>query len=161
VNKCGCETRNYTENPGTLPQTLSIMIRRLAFLALVLISLPLAANASIEASGIVTRVIDGDTIDVQGFGLVSLADVKCPEMGTIEGVHAREYALENLLDVQVFLDKDDMAATNADGSTPCLVYLPGSDGKPNLNKNFNKMAVMTGHAVIRNNTRSEFNPAQW
>jgi endonuclease YncB( thermonuclease family) len=137
------------------------MILRLAFLALVLISLPLAANASIEASGIVTRVIDGDTIDVQGFGLVSLADVKCPEMGTIEGVHAREYALENLLDVQVFLDKDDMAATNADGSIPCLVYLPGPDGEPNLNKNFNKMTVMAGHAVIRNNTRSEFDPAQW
>ena len=98
---------------------------------------------------------------MQGFGLVSLADVKSPEMGTIEGVHAREYALENLLDVQVFLDKDDMAATNADGSIPCLVYLPGSDGKPNLNKIFNKMTVMAGHAVIRNNTRSEFDPAQW
>ena len=137
------------------------MIQRFAFLALVLISLPLAANASIEASGIVTRVIDGDTIDVQGFGLVSLADVKCPEMGTTEGVHAREYALENLLDVQVFLDKDDTAATNADGSIPCLVYLLGSDGKPNLNKNFNKMTVMAGHAVIKKNTGTEFDPAQW
>ena len=81
MNKCGCETRNYTENPGTLPQTLPIIIQRLAFLALVLISVPLAANASIEASGIVTRVIDGDTIEVQGFGQVSLADVKCPGWG--------------------------------------------------------------------------------
>lgn len=140
---------------------MEIMIFRSIFLALLLISAPLAANASIEASGIVTRVIDGDTIEVQGFGQVSLADVKCPEMGTIEGVHAREYALENLLDVQVFLDKDDIAATNADGSIPCLVYLPGSDGKPNLNKIFNKMTVMAGHSVIRNNTRSEFDPAQW
>jgi hypothetical protein len=35
--------------------------------------------------------------------------------------------------VQVLLDKDDTAATNADGSIPCLAYLPGSDGKPNLN----------------------------
>ena len=137
------------------------MILRSIFLALLLISAPLAANASIEASGIVSRVIDGDTFDVQGFGLVSLADVKCPEMGTIEGVHAREYALENLLDVQVFLDKDDMAATNADGSIPCLVYLTGWDGKPNLNKNFNKMTVTAGYAVIENNTRSEFDPALW
>lgn len=151
-------SENLISEPG---QTLEIMIFRSIFLALLLISAPLAANASIEASGIVTRVIDGDTIEVQGFGQVSLADVKCPEMGTIEGVHAREYALENLLDVQVFLDKDDMAATNADGSIPCLVYLPGSDGKPNLNKIFNKMTVMAGHAVIRNNTRSEFDPAQW
>jgi len=151
-------SENLISEPG---QTLEIMIFRSIFLALLLISAPLASNASIEASGIVTRVIDGDTIEVQGFGQVSLADVKCPEMGTIEGVHAREYALENLLDVQVFLDKDDMAATNADGSIPCLVYLPGSDGKPNLNKIFNKMTVMAGHAVIRNNTRSEFDPAQW
>jgi micrococcal nuclease len=145
-----------TADPGDY-----IMIQRLVFLALMLISLPVAANASIEASGIVTRVIDGDTIDVQGLGLVSLADVKSPEMGTIEGVHAREYALENLLDVQVFLDKDDTAATNADGSIPCLVYLPGPDGKPNLNKNFNKMIVMAGHAVIKKNSGSEFDPAQW
>jgi endonuclease YncB( thermonuclease family) len=59
------------------------------FLALVLTSVFLAANASIDVSGIVTRVVDGDTIEVQDFGLV----------------------------------KDDTAATNADGSIPCLVQL--------------------------------------
>ncbi len=112
-------------------------------------------------SGIVTYVADGDTFEVQGFGLVSLSQVDCPEMGHIEGVHAREFALERLLNVVVFLDKDDQASTNSDGSIPCLVYLSGPSGKPNLNKNFNKMVVEAGFGVIKRDPKSEFDPALW
>ena len=94
-------------------------------------------------------------------GQVSLAQVNSPEMGTIEGVHAREYSMEQLLNAVVFLDKDDLAGTYADGGIPCLVYLSGSGGKPNLNRNFNKMIVDAGYATIINNTHSEFDPALW
>jgi endonuclease YncB( thermonuclease family) len=49
-----------------------------------LLILALLAQLSIatpnEASGVVTRVIDGDTFDVQDFGIVRLADVDCPEI---------------------------------------------------------------------------------
>jgi len=112
-------------------------------------------------SGIVTHVVDGDTFNVQGFGQVSLALVNSPEMGTIEGVHAREYTMERLLDAVVFLDKDDLSGNYADGGIPCMVYLSGQDGKPNLEKSFNRMIVDAGYAVIKNDMPSEFDPAQW
>jgi endonuclease YncB( thermonuclease family) len=105
--------------------------------------------------------VDGDTFEVQGFGLVSLSQVDCPEMGTIEAVHAREFALERLLNVVVFLDKDDLASTNADGSIPCLVYLSGPDGKPNLKKSYNKMVVDAGFGVIKRDPKAELDPANW
>lgn len=137
------------------------MIIKIVLLAIMIISVATGSASSDYPSGIVTRVVDGDAFEVQGFGLVSLTQVKSPEMGTIEGVHAREYALERLLNVVVFLDKDDLASINADGSVPCLVYLSGSDGKPNLNKSFNKIIVEAGFAMIKNDTQSEFNPALW
>jgi endonuclease YncB( thermonuclease family) len=126
-----------------------------------LISAATGAASPNYPSGIVTRFVDGDTFEVKGFGLVTLSQVKSPEMGTIEGVHAREYTMERLLNVVVFLDKNDLASINADGSIPCLVYLSGSDGKPDLNKNFNKIIVEAGFAVIKKDTVSEFNPALW
>jgi len=42
-----------------------------------------------------------------------------------------------------------------------MVYLSGQDGKPNLEKSFNRMIVDAGYAVIKNDTPSEFDPAQW
>jgi len=135
------------------------MILKIVILSLLLISTGVASSD--YPSGIVTWVEDGDTFEVQDFGLVSLSQVDSPEMGTIEGVHVREFALERLLNVVVFLDKDDSASINADGSILCLVYLSGPNGKPNLNKSFNKMIVEAGFAVIKNDTKSEFDPALW
>lgn len=112
-------------------------------------------------SGIVTHVVDGDTFNVEGFGQVSLALVNSPEMGTIAGVHSREYTMEMLLDAVVFLDKDDLSGNYADGGIPCMVYLSGQDGKPNLGKSFNRMIVDAGYAAIKNDTLSEFDPASW
>ena len=137
------------------------MILKIVLQALVLIVAAQAAFAQDYPSGIVTHVVDGDSFNVEGFGQVSLAQVNSPEMGTIEGVHAREYSMEQLLNAVVFLDKDDLAGTYADGGIPCLVYLSGSDGKPNLNRNFNKMIVDAGYAAIKNNTPSEFDPVLW
>ncbi len=137
------------------------MIVKIVLLALMVISAATSAASPSYPSGIVTHVVDGDTFDVQDIGLVTLSQVKSPEMGTIEGVHAREFAMERLLNVVVFLDKDDLASINADGAIPCLVYLSGSDGMPNLNKSFNKIIVEAGFAVIKNDTQSEFNPAAW
>lgn len=137
------------------------MISKIVMSILIMIAASSLVLSSDYQSGIVTSVVDGDSFYVQGFGEVSLAQVNCPEMGTIEGVHAREYSLEQILNAVVFLDKDDLAGTYADGGIPCLVYLSGSGGKPNMNKFFNKMIVDAGYAVIKNSTPSEFNPAFW
>ncbi len=90
-------------------------------------------NGKLLSSGPPVRLkerVACDTFDVQGFGLVSLSQVDYPEMGTIEAVHAREFAMEWLLNVVVFLDKDDLVGTNADGSIPCLVSLSKSEFDP-------------------------------
>ncbi len=137
------------------------MVIKIVLLAIMLISVAAGAASPDYPSGIVTGVVDGDTFEVQGFGLVTLSHVKSPEMRTINGVHAREYALERLLDVVVFLDRDDLASARPDGSIPCLVYLSGPDGRPNLHLSFNKMVVEAGFGVIKNETQSEFNPALW
>lgn len=135
------------------------MVPKLVLLAIFQI---IAVSASPnEASGVVLKVVDGDTFEVQGFGRVRLADVDSPEMGTIEGVHAREFALENLLGVQVFLDLDDRTNKKSNAETCCIAYLANRNGTPNLNKNFNKMVVQSGYAVLRNDTRNEFDPSHW
>ncbi|NPV63041.1 MAG: hypothetical protein HPY61_10530 [Methanotrichaceae archaeon] len=135
------------------------MALRMALLAMALISCACASPD--EASGIVLRVVDGGTFDVQGFGLVTLADIDVPQMGTIEGVHAREYALENLLGVQVFLDIDNGRGKRPDGATTCIAYLANSNGTPNLSKNFNRMIVGAGFARVRDDPGNEFDPAKW
>lgn len=137
------------------------MALRLMLLALLSIITATATANPDEASGVVLRVVDGDTFEIQGFGLVRLADIYTPKMGTIEGVHAREYALENLLGVQVFIDIDDKMGRRSSAETTCVAYLANRNGTPNLNKNFNKMIVQSGYAVIKNDTRNEFDPLQW
>jgi micrococcal nuclease len=135
------------------------MILRLMALAILLITGVSALPD--EASGVVLKVVDGETFEVQGFGRVRLADIDSPEMGTIEGVRAREYTLENLLGVQVFLDVDDCMRKKPNGEAVCVAYLANRNGTPNLNKNFNKMIVQSGYAAVRNDTRNEFDPSQW
>lgn len=137
------------------------MALRLMLLALLSVIAASATANPYEASGVVLKVVDGNTFEVQGFGLVRLADIDIPKIGTIEGVHAREYALENLLGVQVFVDIDDKMGRKPNAETACVAYLANRNGTPNLNKNFNKMIVQSGYAVIRNDTRNEFDPCQW
>lgn len=137
------------------------MTLRLKLLALLLIIASAATASPYEASGVVLRVVDGCSFEIQGFGMVRLADIDTPKMGTIEGVHAREYTLENLLGVQVFVDIDDRMGRRPNAETSCVAYLANRNGTPNLNKNFNKMIVQSGYAVIRNDTRNEFDPSQW
>ncbi len=135
------------------------MVPKLIILAVFQI---IAVSASpYEASGVVLKVIDGDTFEVQGLGLIRLADIDSPKMGTIEGVHAREYALENLLGVQVFLDIDDRAMKKGNAEIACVAYLANRNGTPNLNKNFNKMIVQSGYAEVKDDSGNEFDPNHW
>jgi micrococcal nuclease len=130
----------------------------LYFFLLVLVAL--AAGRPDEASGVVLQVLDGETFEVQGFGLVKLADINGPEMGTMDWVHAREYAMENLLGAQVFLDVDESLGKNPCGAV-CVAYLANANGTPNLNKNFNMMTVKAGFATLKDDSGNEFEPSLW
>ncbi len=127
------------------------MIYRLILLMLIL---AMAAEARPdEASGIVTHVNAGDEIFVDGIGCVKVADVQVPET-LLGAAYAQDFTMQMLLDTQVFLDIDNLIKTNENGCLICVVYT--AEGA-----NFNRMLVDSGNAAIKNDTRNEFNPADW
>ena len=126
--------------------------------ALVLI-LPLAPALPDEARGIVTYVIDGDTINVQGYGNVRLADVNSPELTAPGGPEAKEYTRSQLLNKLVYLDLDNKTGQDRYGRNVSVVYLSKSDGS--LGENFNRLLVDSGHAIVEDARDNEFDPMQW
>lgn len=114
----------------------------------------------LEASGRVSSISSGDTFMVDGFGIVHLADVRAPDVHTVDGVHSKEFTMERLLNVQVFLDIDNVTGYRPDGTTECLVYLSNPDGTPDLQRLFNRIIVDAGFANLRDD-ENEFDPASW
>lgn len=120
----------------------------------------------IDASVELDRIIDGDTFEVRiiysdprikkRVETVRLADVDCPELGTLAGDEAAAYTTSILLRArEIWLDIDDKSG---DGRGPygrliCVVYVDG--------QNFNRMLVDAGHAVVDDHLDNEFNPAEW
>ena len=133
----------------------------LGLLALILMLPAIALALPDEVSGVLIRVIDGDTIEVQDFGIVRLADVDAPEKGTSEGRSAEQYTTTWLQSNIVYLDLDDRSRTDKYGRFVCVVYLAKPDGSVNASRNFNKMLVDSGHACVTDFTNNEFNPAEW
>lgn len=117
-------------------------------------------SAPDEFSGTVVNVVDGDTFDVGGLGRVRLADVDCPEMDTDSGRAAANYTISWLFGRTVWLDIDDLRGRDDYGRWICVVYLQ-ENNSPNLEMNFNRMIVDSGHAVVKDFKDNEFNPAGW
>jgi|WetSurMetagenome_2_1015567.scaffolds.fasta_scaffold01467_13 micrococcal nuclease len=128
------------------------------FLGLALI-IPLAVALSNEAAGPVTYVTDGDTITVDGVGVVRLADVNSPELAAPGGAEAKEYTREQLLGKKVFLDLDNKTGTDKYGRRVCVVLLANANGTAGAI--FNRMLVDAGHAKVEDAKDNEFNPAEW
>ena len=130
----------------------------------------LATGAPDEAMGRVTKVIDGDTFDVQlqdsslseDLIRVRLADIDCPETRGSKaceaGKNASAYTRSWLLSTYIFLDLDDKTGKDQYNRWVAVAYL-SDDGKPG--SNFNKMLVDAGHAVVKDFKNNEFNPGSW
>jgi endonuclease YncB( thermonuclease family) len=143
------------------------------WISLILLGIILStASASPEETyGIVTNTIDGDTIDIMiekadsrinsGVERIRLADVDSPEIGTLEGLEARDFAYAVLLGKRVFLDLDDLKGRDSYNRLVGVVYLSGESDEPLPSPCFNRMLVDSGHAVIENFTDNEFNPDDW
>ena len=114
-----------------------------------------------ESKGMVTKVIDGNTFEVQDVGTVRLADVICPDIGTQEGLAAKAFSEASLLNKLIYLDLDDKSGRDQGGRIICVAYLAGSDNALDVSKNFNKMIVNSGYAKVWDFTNNEFNPADW
>ena len=141
------------------------------FFALALFSLvTIATCTNDEAMGRVTKVIDGDTIDVQlqdsllseDLIRVRLADIDCPETrgpkACEAGKKASAYTKTWLQSAYVFLDLDDRTGKDPFDRWVAVVYL-SEDNQPG--RNFNKMLVDAGHAVIEDFKNNEFDPWSW
>jgi len=138
------------------------MKKLLAFWLLLALLLPISALAYPgEVTGTVSKVVDGDTFDVQGFGTVRLADIDCPEMGAPGGSAAKAYAADWLQGKKVYLDVDNKTGTDQYGRHVCVVYLAKPDGSLDESKNFNRMLVDSGYACVWDFSNNEFNPADW
>ncbi|MCK9570546.1 thermonuclease family protein [Candidatus Pacearchaeota archaeon] len=141
-----------------------------AFLMLTMMLLiALAAGAPDEAMGRVSKVVDGDTFDVtvtEGDSRVMvddvirirLADIDTPEVrgpkACEAGKKASAYTKTWLLNTFVSLDLDDKTGKDSYARWVAVCYL--QDGR-----NFNKMLVDAGHAVIKDFKNNEFNPKSW
>jgi len=133
----------------------------------------LALAAPDEAGGTVTNVVDGDTFDIRiektdpriiyEIERVRLADVDSPEMSTPEGPPAKVFATDTLLGKKVWLDIDDKSRDGRDpyGRLIAVVYLEDLDGTINTTHPFNRLLVDAGHAIVKDFTNNEFDPAAW
>ena len=113
----------------------------------------------ISVSGLVTRVVDGDTFDVEDFGRVRLADVDAPEMDTPAGKAAKFFVEAWLLDEIVHLDVDDIGVKDRYGRWIAVAYI--EDPETGELVNFNAMLVASGHAVIKDFKDNKFDPGDW
>ena len=129
-----------------------------------------------EVEGTVTHVVDGDTFDLQvehgdsrvtpdAIIRIRLADVDAPETrgpkACQAGKDATAYARPWLLNNKVFLDLDNKTGKDQFGRWVAVVYLTDSDGSLNISRNFNRMLVDSGHAVIKDFKNNEFDPQSW
>jgi len=108
-------------------------------------------------SGIVSDVIDGDTIDVSGIGRVRLADIDAPEKWEEGYEEAKEFVENMTLGKKVYLDIDDFYLVGKYGRIIAVVYAPyGNECFVNLNQ----MLLKEGYAEI-SDYYNEFSPYDW
>ena len=108
-------------------------------------------------SGVISRVIDGDTIEVEGIGRIRVADINTPEMDTEEGKEAKEYVTKLCDGKKVYLDIDDLYITGKYGRIVAVVYIPYNETHY---VNLNQLLLTEGYAEA-SDYPNEFNPDVW
>ena len=118
-----------------------------------IISKYIDTNCTGEVTGLCTRVIDGDTIDLDGVGRIRFVGINTPEKG-VEGADTSQYFVEKLcLNRDISIDIDDAEPADKYGRTLAVVIVDG--------KNLNEMLLNEGLAEIMYIPPSEFNPYSW
>ena len=153
----------------------SVILHEFIIAIFLLLSIFQVTASPYEATGRVTHVVDGDTFDLQvqdhdsriteDLIRVRFADIDCPEIrgakASEAGKRATEYTRSWLLNNLVFLDLDNKTGKDQYGRWVVVVYLANLDGSINLSRNFNKMLVDSGNAVIEDFKNNEFDPQSW
>ena len=144
-----------------------ILIGIALMLLFMLITVPVIANSYVwkeplnttkfGESGIVIKVVDGDTFDVGEIGRIRLADVNTPEMDTEEGKEAKEYVKGLCYQKKVYLDIDDLYITGKYGRIVAVVYIPHNETHL---VNLNQLLLKEGYAEARDYP-NEFDHDDW
>ena len=144
-----------------------ILVGIALMLLFMLITVPVIANSYVwkeplnttkfGESGIVIKVVDGDTFDVEGIGRIRLADVNTPEIDTEEGKEAKEYVMGLCDGKKVYLDIDDLYTTGKYGRIVAVVYVPYNETHF---VNLNQLLLKESYAEARSYP-NEFDPDVW
>ncbi len=136
-------------------------------LLFMLITVPVIANSYVwkeplnttkfGESGIVIKVVDGDTFDVEGVGRIRLADINTPEIDTEEGKEAKEYVKALCDGKKIYLDIDDLYITGKYGRIVAVVFIPYNETHV---VNLNQLLLKEGYARAKDYP-NEFDPDVW
>ena len=110
-------------------------------------------DCQVEVSGLCTKVIDGDTIVVDGVGKVRFVGVNTPERGVDGYKVSKNFVSKFCKNKVVGLDIDDSKNTDKYGRTLAVVIVDG--------KNLNEMLLQECLAEIMYIPPSEFSPYEW
>ncbi len=118
---------------------------------------PSVLAVEVDRTGTVSRVVDGDTIDVTGVGRIRLADVDAPESGQPGYAEAKNYLTTLVFGKQVYLDVDDVYGTDRYDRWVCVVYV-----RHNATEliNVNEALLERGLVVVKD-FDNEFDPTTW
>lgn len=87
-------------------------------------------NTTYEAKGICYKVVDGDTIWVEGVGKIRLVGINTPEKGEDGFYDSKNFVEEKCLNKEVYLDIDDEENKDKYNRTLAIVYTKDT----NINK---------------------------
>ena len=115
-------------------------------------------TCKIEAHGICTKVVDGDTIYVEGVGKIRFVGVNTPERGVNGYQTSKDFVKKLCLNKEVRLDIDNKSKTDRYGRKLAVVIV--GDKKIGY-KNLNEILLKENLAEIMFIPPSEFNPYTW
>lgn len=117
-----------------------------------------ASTGEIDKIAVVSRVVDGDTFDLDSGERIRFADVNTPEKDTVGYQEAKDYVISLVEGKTVYLDIDDVYGTDTGGDR--LVAVVYFDYNSSHYVNLNKALLEKDYAVIWEHD-NEFNPSNW
>lgn len=110
-------------------------------------------NCHVEERAICTKVVDGDTIELDNGKKVRFVGVNTPERGVEGYIASKNFVQKLCLNKEIGLDIDDSKHNDKYGRTLAVVIVDG--------KNLNEMLLKEGLAEIMYMPPSEFYPYDW
>ena len=132
---------------------ISVLLGFTGFLILPVQSL----SIEVDATSIVTNVIDGDTFDVALGERIRLADVDAPESWESGYSAAKDFLVDLVYGKKTYLDIDDIYEIDPYDRLVCVVYV---EHNSTHFMNVNKALIAQGHAKIADYD-NEFSPYLW